>query len=892
MLDMILGNWGSWLSSQAAAQNSLQLTPRSGVVSSSSLRGGALYSAGTKFLRMLRLPERILVHDPQATMGSVFTLENVVDVSIQLSGSLLVKGSSNGLLQDRALSERNSGGGSSFLIDVLKPKIEVKVTSTQVGKRSQDDDSRLCLVDDLKTKSWLWHRRLSHLNFGTLNKLAKDGLARCIPRLKFQKDHLSGPELHSVTPTTSSLGLVQNTVSQQPFQEVAAPRAMVLADSLVTASIDQDAPSTNKVLLIKLKWIYKVKTDEFGKVLKNKARLVAQGFKQVEGINFEESFEPVARIEAIRIFVANAAHKMDVKTAFLNGELKEEVYVSQPEGFVDQDNPSHVYKLKKALYGLKQVPRAWYDMLSSFLISQHFSKGAVDPTLFTRQAGNDLLLVQICVDDIIFASTNTAMCNEFANQMTTKFKKSMMGQIDFVDTPMVEKINLDEDLQGKLVDATLYHGMIRSLMYLTSNVDHTGCQDTRRSTSGSAQFLDVPEVYMHQFWGSVYKLNTCYRIQNGQKEGKIFANSIVDREINCDCLRELGQLGKEMSQFTCLGARNYPIWEVIQRGNGPVSVSTDTNGLIKVLPPKTAEEILARERERKARTTLLMALPEDHLAKFHKMTDAKRCGKLSNLDLVEMMNQRRCRMFQSLLSQLEIHGVGISTEDANQKFLRVFESDVKGSTASSSSTQNVAFVSENTSSTNDVSTAYGVSNSSGSNLTIEPTFIAYSLLANQSSGPQLDHEDLEQIDEFDLEEMDLIVWGVEEYESNSEDEMCALPIKEQDIPISEALEDKELGDADAEELPAIQDSESLDVLSICLRVCKTASTPIETRKPFSQGMRKSLIVSHANVVKTILYDSDYAGANLDRKSTIGGCQFLGMRLISWQCKKQAIMANF
>ncbi|GJT62138.1 retrovirus-related pol polyprotein from transposon TNT 1-94 [Tanacetum coccineum] len=147
-----------------------------------------------------------------------------------------------------------------------------------------------------------------------------------------------------------------------------------------------------KVMLIKLKWIYKFKTDKFGGVLKNKARIVAQGFRQEEGINFEESFALVERIEAIRIFVANASNKnmpifqMDVKTAFLNGELKEEVYVSQPEGFVDQDNPSHVYKLKKALYGLKQAPRAWYDMLSSFLISQHFSKGSVDPTLFTRKA--------------------------------------------------------------------------------------------------------------------------------------------------------------------------------------------------------------------------------------------------------------------------------------------------------------------------------------------------------------------------------------------------------------------------------------------------------------------------------------------------------------------------
>ncbi|GJY20144.1 ribonuclease H-like domain-containing protein [Tanacetum coccineum] len=216
---------------------------------------------------------------------------------------------------------------------------------------------------------------------------------------------------------------------------------------------------------------------------------------------------------------------------------------------------------------------------------------------------------------------------------------------------------------------------------------------------------------------------------------------------------------------------NYPIWEVIQYGNGLVSITTDTQGQIKVLPPRTAEEILARERERKARTTLLMALPEDHLAKFHKMTDAKEMwdaikSRFGGNDESKKMQKYILKQqfegfsvsnseglhkgydrFQSLLSQLEIHGAGVSTEDANQKFLRslpsawsqvslimrtkpgvdslsfddlynnlrVFENDVKGSTASSSSTQNVAFVSENTSSTNDVSTAYGVSNPSGHN---------------------------------------------------------------------------------------------------------------------------------------------------------------------------------
>nr|GEZ44079.1 retrovirus-related Pol polyprotein from transposon TNT 1-94 [Tanacetum cinerariifolium] len=134
-------------------------------------------------------------------------------------------------------------------------------------------------------------------------------------------------------------------------------------------------PRPDKVMVITLKWIYKVKLDELGGILKNKARLVARGYRQDEGIDFEESFAPVARLEDIRIFLAFAAQKnmvvyqMDMKTAFLNGNLREEVYVSQPDGFVDADNPNHVYKLKKALYGLKQSPRAWYDMLSSFLLS-------------------------------------------------------------------------------------------------------------------------------------------------------------------------------------------------------------------------------------------------------------------------------------------------------------------------------------------------------------------------------------------------------------------------------------------------------------------------------------------------------------------------------------------
>ncbi|GJR13255.1 retrovirus-related pol polyprotein from transposon TNT 1-94 [Tanacetum coccineum] len=192
-------------------------------------------------------------------------------------------------------------------------------------------------------------------------------------------------------------------------------------------------PQPDYVMIIALKWIYKVKLDEYGDVLKNKARLVTKGYRQEEGIDFEESFAP---------------------TTFLNGELKEEVYVCQLEGFVDLDHPTHVYRLKKALYCLKQAPRAWYDTLSQFLLDNKFSKGVVDPTLFTQKTGKHILLVPIYVDDIIFASTDPKACDIFSNEMNSKFQMSMMGQMSFflVDTPMVDRLKLDEDPLGIPVD--------------------------------------------------------------------------------------------------------------------------------------------------------------------------------------------------------------------------------------------------------------------------------------------------------------------------------------------------------------------------------------------------------------------------------------------------------
>ncbi|GJZ49677.1 reverse transcriptase domain-containing protein [Tanacetum coccineum] len=152
--------------------------------------------------------------------------------------------------------------------------------------------------------------------------------------------------------------------------------------------------------------------------------------------------------------------KMEVKTSFLNGSLREEVYVSQPDGFVDPDNPNHVYRLKKALYGLKQAPREWYYLLSSFLLSQGFSKGTVDPTLFISRKGKDILLISQSPRGIFLNQSKYAL---------ESLKKYEMESCDLVDTPMVEKSKLDEDTQGKAVDPTHYHGMIGTLMYLTSS---------------------------------------------------------------------------------------------------------------------------------------------------------------------------------------------------------------------------------------------------------------------------------------------------------------------------------------------------------------------------------------------------------------------------------------
>ncbi|GJV14888.1 putative ribonuclease H-like domain-containing protein [Tanacetum coccineum] len=185
------------------------------------------------------------------------------------------------------------------------------------------------------------------------------------------------------------------------------------------------------------KWVYRNKKDERGVVVRNKARLVAQGHRQEEGIDYDEVFAPVARLEAIRIFLAFASYmgfvvyQMDVKSAFLYGKIDEEVYVSQPPGFQDPKHPKKVYKVVKALYGLHQAPRAWYATLSTFLLKNGYRRGTIDKTLFLKKDKNDIILVQVYVDDIIFGSTKKSWCDEFEALMKSRFQMSSMGELTF-----------------------------------------------------------------------------------------------------------------------------------------------------------------------------------------------------------------------------------------------------------------------------------------------------------------------------------------------------------------------------------------------------------------------------------------------------------------------------
>ncbi|GJY10980.1 putative RNA-directed DNA polymerase [Tanacetum coccineum] len=269
-----------------------------------------------------------------------------------------------------------------------------------------------------------------------------------------------------------------------------------------------DLPDGKRV--IGTKWVFRNKRDERGTIIKNKARLVAQGYRQEEGVDYDEVFAPVARIEAIRLFLAFASfmgftvYQMDVKSAFLYGNITEEVYVKQPPGFEDPAHPNKVYRVVKALYGLHQAPRAWYERLSTFLLKHGYRRGAIDKTLFIKKDRRDIMLVQVYVDDIIFGSTKSSMVKDFEDLMQKEFKMSSMGELTFflglqvkqtsagiflsqdkyvkdilnkfdfrtikpASTSIEAHKSQGKDEEGEDVDVHLYRSMIGCLMYLTAS---------------------------------------------------------------------------------------------------------------------------------------------------------------------------------------------------------------------------------------------------------------------------------------------------------------------------------------------------------------------------------------------------------------------------------------
>ncbi|GJR73922.1 putative ribonuclease H-like domain-containing protein [Tanacetum coccineum] len=446
-------------------------------------------------------------------------------------------------------------------------------------------------------ESMLWHRRLGHIKFKNINKLVKDNLVRGLPTKHFENDQtcvacLKGKQhrascLHLTTKDETSEILknfikeIENLVDKkvkiircdngtefknkvmddfcrEKGREInqiePASIAKALSDSswveamqeeLLQFKLQQvwilvDLPIGKRA--IRTKWVFKNKKDERGIVIRNKARLVAQGHRQEEGIDYEEVFAPVARIKAIRLFLAYASfmgflvYQMDVKSAFLYGTIEEEVYVTQPPGFKDPDNPDKVYKVVKALYGLHQAPRAWYETLANYLLGNGFKRGKIDQTLFIKKQKGDILLVQVYVDDIIFGSTNKELCTGFEKLMKDKFQMSSMGELTFflrlhvqqkengifisqdkyvdeilkkfnytdvktASTPVDLEKPLVKDGDANDVDVYLYRSMIRSLMYLTASkpdIMFTVCACARfQVTPKTSHLLAVKRIFRY-----------------------------------------------------------------------------------------------------------------------------------------------------------------------------------------------------------------------------------------------------------------------------------------------------------------------------------------------------------------------------------------------------------
>nr|GEX60812.1 putative ribonuclease H-like domain-containing protein [Tanacetum cinerariifolium] len=581
---------------------------------------------------------------------------------------------------------------------------------------------------------------------------------------------------------------------------------------------------------IRTKWVYRNKKDERGIVVRNKERLVAQGYTQEKGIDYDEVFAPVARIEAIRLFLAYASfmgfivYQMVVKSALLYGTIEEEVYVCQPPGFKDPHFPNKVYKVEKALYGLHQAPKAWYETLSTYLLENRFRRGIIDKTLFIKKDKDDIMLAQLYVDDIIFGSTKKSLCKEFKGLMHKKFQMSSMGELTFflglqvmqkddgifisqdkyvadilkkfdfssvktTSTPVETNKALLKDKEVEDVDVYLYRSMIGSLMYLT----------TFR-----------PDIMIFRYLKGQPKLGLWY-----PRDSPFDLEAFSDSDYAGASLDKKSTIGEpkkviqalqdpsliEAMQDELLQFKLQKVWRLVDLPKGKHAIRT------KWVYRKKKDErgIVVRNKERLVAQGYTQEKGIDYDEVFAPVAR------------IEAIRFRRGIIDKTLF---------IKKDKDDIMLAQLYVDDIIfGSTKKS--------------------------------------------LCTEFKGLMHKKFQMSSIGELTF--------------------FLGLQVMQKDDGIFIS-----------------QDKYVADVLKkFNFSSVKTTSTPVETNK----ALLKDKEVEDSNLKlkgqpKLGLWyprdspfdleafsDSDYAGASLDKKSTIGGCQFLRKRQISWQCKKQTVVAN-
>jgi hypothetical protein len=447
---------------------------------------------------------------------------------------------------DDKLGLQKSKQGESFAdIEVQIAGTEVRTSenkSSEIQPNSKEDSTNVTATSEEPIQKRQSRSSLAHPEDNILGK--KDDPIRTRSTFRSSEESLMGL-VSLIEPTSIDEALLDNDWILAMQEEL---------NQFTRNDVWDLVPKPKGFNIIGTKWVFRNKLSEQGEVVRNKARLVAQGYSQQEGIDYTETFAPVARLESIRLLISFAVnhditlYQMDVKSVFLNGYIDEEVYVHQPPGFENSKHPDYVYKLKKSLYGLKQAPRAWYERLSKFLLENDFTRGKVDTTLFCKSFKKDILICQIYVDDIIFGSTKTSLGKEFAKTMQAEFEMSLMGELKFFlgiqinqtpegtyihqskyvkellkkfdmseskpsKTPMHPTCILEKEEVSKKVEQKLYRGMIGSLLYLTASrpdILYSVCLCARFQSDPRESHLTAVKRIFKYLKGTT-NLGLCYR---------------------------------------------------------------------------------------------------------------------------------------------------------------------------------------------------------------------------------------------------------------------------------------------------------------------------------------------------------------------------------------------